>query len=61
LGRGGSRLSQALPAGGEPTGRRLHTVFSGLGPAGPHGSRPGHQTLDDEHPSQVWLQKGAPV
>ena len=32
----------------------------GLGLAGPRGSRPGHQTLANELPSQVWLQKGAP-
>jgi len=33
----------------------------GLGPAEPRGSRPGHQTLADELPSRVLLQKGALV
>ncbi|KAK0136904.1 hypothetical protein N1851_026926 [Merluccius polli] len=35
--------------------------FFGLCLAEPHGSRPSHQTLAGELPSQVWLQEGAPV
>ena len=33
----------------------------GLGPAGPHGRRPGHQALSHGPQPQAWLQGGAPV
>ena len=33
----------------------------GLGPAGPHGRRPGHQALSHGPLPQAWLQGGAPV
>lgn len=42
-------------------GRMGPCLLFGLCPAGPHGLRPGHQTLALGHPPRAWLQGGAPV